>query len=209
MGTGGGEWLAALPHRPPRTVATESWLPNLEVATARLRPLGVTVVFVEAAPDNVDQDPDEQRGRLPFAGCSFALVTNRHESFLASEVARVLAPGGTFLTQQTGGDYGDFFEALGLLRPRILLPHWTVRFAAQQLEAAGLTVVDGDEAVQETSFADVGAFAWYLKAIPWMVEGFSIARYRAQLERPHQRLEAGEPLTVRLPAFWVKAVKYS
>ncbi|MDQ3823081.1 MAG: class I SAM-dependent methyltransferase, partial [Actinomycetota bacterium] len=25
LGTGGGEWLASLPHRPPRTVATEGW----------------------------------------------------------------------------------------------------------------------------------------------------------------------------------------
>jgi hypothetical protein len=35
MGTGGGEWLAGLPYRPPRTIATESWLPNLSVARVK------------------------------------------------------------------------------------------------------------------------------------------------------------------------------
>ncbi len=77
-------------------MATEAWEPNVDVAGARLRPLGVTVVSVEAAPDNVDQTPDERRGRLPFPSESFDLVVNRHESFVAGEVARVLRPGGRF-----------------------------------------------------------------------------------------------------------------
>lgn len=72
--TGGGEWLAALAYRPPRTVATEAWPPNLDIAGARLRPLGITVVWDEGAgaPDNVDQLPHEKRGRLPFPAESFA-----------------------------------------------------------------------------------------------------------------------------------------
>src|SRR3990167_7953091 len=46
MGTGGGERLAELAYRPNRTVSTEGWAPNVEIAGARLRPLGVTVVWV-------------------------------------------------------------------------------------------------------------------------------------------------------------------
>lgn len=51
IGTGGGEWLAGLGARPARTVATESWPPNIEVAGRRLRPLGITVVATEPAPE--------------------------------------------------------------------------------------------------------------------------------------------------------------
>lgn len=40
MGTGGGEWLISLPRRPPRTVATEAWKPNVPIAADRLLPLG-------------------------------------------------------------------------------------------------------------------------------------------------------------------------
>jgi hypothetical protein len=57
METGGGEWLAALPDRPRRTVATEAWPPNVEVAGARLRAFGITVVWAKGAPDNADQGP--------------------------------------------------------------------------------------------------------------------------------------------------------
>lgn len=55
MGTGGGEWLSALPGRPSRTVATEGWPPNVAVARDQLRPLGIEVVAVTGAPDNVDR----------------------------------------------------------------------------------------------------------------------------------------------------------
>ncbi|HEY8286707.1 MAG TPA: class I SAM-dependent methyltransferase, partial [Chloroflexota bacterium] len=50
MGTGGGEVLAGLAPLPPRTVATEGYAPNVEIARHRLAPLGVDVVAVEGAP---------------------------------------------------------------------------------------------------------------------------------------------------------------
>ena len=209
LGTGGGEWLASLRYRPPRTVATEGWPPNVDVAGGRLRPLGITVVATEPAPDNVDQIGGEAggAGRLPFPSGSFALVTSRHESFVASELARVLVPGGTFLTQQVGGDYGDFYDALELPRPPSRKRRWDLGLAREQLARAGLRVVDSAEGTEVTTFADVGAFAWYLRLIPWTVEGFSIATHRPQLERLHERIAADGPLTIRLPAFWLKALK--
>ena len=207
MGTGGGEWLAGLPYRPPRTIATESWLPNLSVARARLRPLGITVVRAEAAPDNTDQEPGERRGRLPFPAESFALVSNRHESFVAGEVARVLRREGVFVTQQVGGRYDDFYDALGLPRQPVPHPLWDLALAARQVEEAGFRVVDSGEGVEVTSFADVGAFAWYLKAIPWTVAEFSIELHWTQLERLHERIRATGPVTVRQPTFWLEATK--
>jgi SAM-dependent methyltransferase len=117
IGTAGGEWLAGLRARPARTVATEGWPPNVEVAARRLRPLSVTVVATEPAADNVDQVAHESRGRLPFPSESFSLVTSRHEAFIAREVSRVLVPDGVFLTQQVGGDYRDFYDALELPPP--------------------------------------------------------------------------------------------
>ena len=63
--TGGGEVLAGIHSRPPRLVATESWLPNVEVARLNLRALGASVVAV--ADD-----------ALPFSSGSFDLVVSRH-----------------------------------------------------------------------------------------------------------------------------------
>jgi SAM-dependent methyltransferase len=204
--TGGGEWLAALAYRPARTVATEAWPPNLDIAGARLRPLGITVVWDEGAPDNVDQLPDENRGRLPFPARSFALISNRHGAFVASEIARVLTPGGIFLTQQVGGSYDDFYDVLALPRPQNPARSWDLTLAEEQLRKAGLRVLESGEDAEVTSFADVGAFAWYLKAIPWVVEGFGIGTHRLQLEQLHERIKAVGPITVRQPAFWLKAI---
>lgn len=207
IGTGGGEWLASLARRPARTVATESWPPNVEIAGRRLRVLGVTVVASEPAPDNVDQSDDEPRGKLPFPTESFALVTSRHESFVPSEIARVLVDGGVFLTQQVGGDYGDFYDVLELPHPPAPARRWDLALASSQLAHAGLHVVDSGEGTEVTSFADVGAFVWYLKMIPWTVEGFSVDTHRRALERLHKRIAEDGPLRVTLPAFWLKATK--
>jgi SAM-dependent methyltransferase len=203
LGTGGGEWLAALTKRPPRTVATESWRPNLAIARDRLAPLGITVVETEPAPDNISQEAQEKRGKLPFPSHSFTLITSRHTSFVAAEVGRVLSVAGTFVTGQVGGDYGDFYEALGLPRPYVR--YFERALATQQLERAGLTVVDGSDGVEETTFADVGAFAWYLRLIPWTFEGFSVSRHHGSLVRLQERIERDGPFTARLPAFWLAA----
>lgn len=207
MGTGGGEWLASLAYRPPRTVATEGWAPNLDVAGARLRPLGITVVSVEGAPDNVEQIPNEERGRLPFPDESFALISNRHESFVAEEVARVLGQGGTFITQQTGGNYDDFYDALGLTRPSRRSRAWNLALAIEQVGAADLHVIASAESEQQMAFSDVGAFAWYLMAVPWAVPGFSIESHRRSLEQIHDRIGSGGPVIIRQPSFWLKAIK--
>jgi hypothetical protein len=206
MGTGGGEWLAALRHRPARTVATEGWPPNVVVAARRLRPLGVPVVWSEDAPDNVDQRPGEQCGRLPFRAGSFALVVNRHASFAAAEVERVLSAGGAFLTQQMGSDYGDAYDALGLDRPK----HgreWNVALATEQLAEAGLRIVEAREGTSITEFADVGAFAWYLRAVPWAIPGLKIEAHHPALERLHEEVMRGRVLTIQQSAFFLAATK--
>jgi SAM-dependent methyltransferase len=202
IGTGGGEWLASLSERPPRTVATESWPPNVAVAEARLRPLGITVRATPPAPDNVDQTAGAPGRTLPFPAGSFSLVTARHSSFVAADVARVLRPGGAFLTQQVGGDYRDFYEALGL-EPPVVARRWDLGLAGRQLHAAGLEVEECAAGEQATVFADVDALAWYLQLIPWTVQGFSPATHTAELEHAAARM----PLRVRLPAFWLRALK--
>lgn len=206
MSTGGGEWLAALGHRPRQTVATEGWQPNVLVADARLRPLGVSVVWSEDAPDNVDQRANDLRGRLPFRDGSFALITNRHASFRAAEVSRVLSEGGAFLTQQVGSDYRDVYDALGLPGPEPV-PLWDSSLAVEQISAAGLRIVEAREGMVVTEFADVGAFAWYLKAVPWTVPTFTIEANRAALERLHERLRHDGPLLVHQSAFYLEATK--
>src|SRR5215207_8474199 len=90
MGTGGGEKLLEFKDAlPANTVATEGYAPNVPVARANLEPNGIRVVDYDL----------EVNPRMPFDDNTFALIINRHEAFDAKEVARILQPGGIFLTQ--------------------------------------------------------------------------------------------------------------
>jgi SAM-dependent methyltransferase len=203
MGTGGGEWLSRRPFPRGRTVATEAWAPNVAVARARLAPLGVAVVAVVGAPDNVDQAAASLLPALPFAAAAFHLITNRHESFVAAEVARVLAPGGAFLTQQVASDLGAPFRTLLGAPPGPRTPPWTLPEALRQVMAAGLEVIGSAEGAAMLTFADVGALAWYLIQVPWVMPEFNISGHRARLQALHE----GQAIAVPQPMFWLEARK--
>jgi SAM-dependent methyltransferase len=203
MGTGGGEVLARLAPRPPRTVATEGWPPNVPVAARRLRPLGIPVVQDEGAADNLAEDPG--RGRLPFRDGAFPLVANRHEAFLAAEVSRVLAPGGTFITQQVDRhNDDDLYRLLGLPVPdqaETWLP-----LAQRQLRDAGLTVMVATAGEERQRFRDVAGIIYYLRVVSWAVPEYSFDEYAGRLRELHETAGAW-PVTVRQRRFLVVAAK--
>ena len=182
------------------------------VAAGRLAALGIPVVDDEGAPDNVSQGsegpPSGMAGRLPFRAAAFHLVTNRHEAFVAPEVARILAPGGCFLTQQIENAWADdFYRLLDLPPPPPPPRRWSLGLAVEHVAAAGLEVIARGEADERRTFLDVGALAWYLKVIPWAVPDFSIDAFRPRLTRLHAWIAVGGPLEVRMPHFWLEARK--
>lgn len=203
MGTGGGEWLSSVVEAAGSRgliVATESWPPNVDVAAYRLRTLGVPVVQDEGAPDNVDQRSATERGRLAFRPDAFDAVLNRHESYVAAEVARVMRPGGQFLTQQAGSAPGAFHSLLGLTAPDDEELHLSL--AVEQVEAAGLRVQEAEEGEERIAFGDVGVLARYLRQVPWIIPGFTIADHRDALARLD-----GTSMGIAQERFWLRAVK--
>jgi SAM-dependent methyltransferase len=195
--TGGGEILAGLPARPPLCVATEGWPANVTTATARLHPLGVALV---AAPD----EPP-----FPFGDAAFDLVSARHPvRTYWEEVARVLAPGGTFLAQEVGS--ASVFELvehfLGPQPPEVRGARDPER-ARAAATAAGLEVIDLRTAALRTEFFDVGAVVWFLRKVIWMVPGFTSAAYEPQLRALHATLSRGEPFVATTTRFLIEARK--
>lgn len=196
LGTGGGERLLSLrPFWPPRVAVTEEWPPNVRLARERLEPLGVTV---KRAPADVIHP-------LPFADDEFDLVLNRHSGFGADEVARVLAPGGVFLTQQVHGQSGQDLQAEFGAKPQ--WPWATSEYFVPCLQAAGLNVVLCRQWEGRHIFRDVGAIAYYLKAVPWMVPDFSIDRHLLSLVRLHERLGAEGNLRFSTKRYLIEASK--
>ncbi len=181
--TGGGEMLAR--HLPTEgtVVATEGYAPNIAVAGRTLTPLGAHVVGTESAPDNDEQpstDPGSTSSHLPFRDNTFDLMLDRHSSYWPDEVARVLRPGGTFLTQQRGVGGNDLLERFG--RPPVTGPSFDLAFAVGQVEDAGLEIVRAEEAMTPMTFLDVGAFVYFVRAAPWVLPDLDVVEDRGSLE---------------------------
>ncbi|MEV0215967.1 class I SAM-dependent methyltransferase [Micromonospora sp. NPDC050695] len=193
--TGGGEVLAEVPRPPKLLTATEGWPPNVEVARRTLRRVGATVVAV--APD----------APLPFRDASFDLVVSRHPVRTDwAETARVLRPGGRFLSQQIGpGTMRELSEAI--LGP---LPPPTQRHpgdAVAAAETAGLRVVGLRRATLRAVFSDVGAVVWFLRKVIWTVPDFTVDRYRSQLHALHERITTTGPFQARSTRFLIEATR--
>lgn len=175
--TGGGEVLAGAEKFPPTMAATESWPPNVALATRRLHPRGVVVVA----------DPDEPP--LPFADIAFDLVTSRHPATVWwEEIARVLRPGGTYLAQHVGP------ETLSELCKFFLGPQPDAHHARHpdcersDAQAAGLAIKTLRMERLRVEFFDIGAVVYFLRKVVWTVPGFTVERYRDRLRELHEQI---------------------
>lgn len=187
IGTGGGELLASLAPLPIRTAATEGHPPNIPIARERLTPLGVEVAGVT----------DDM---LPFPDASFELVVNRHHSYDAAEVRRVLTRDGTFFTQQVSGrDLAGLNAALAA--PRHRNHDWDLQQAIIDLTGAGFAVTWRAESAGWAEFCDVGAIVMYLRVVSWQVPDFDVEKYRPRLRALHEQAQAGRPLRFRYHRF--------
>jgi SAM-dependent methyltransferase len=177
--TGGGEVLAGASTDgvPPRIVATEGWPPNLWTASARLRPLGVYVVAVS------EESP------MPFVDGVFDLVTSRHPArVLWAEIARVLAPGGTYFAQHVGGgtnvEISEFF-----LGPRTRGDNRAPEVEVEGARKVGLEVEQCRNEHLQLEFFDVGAMVFFLRKVIWTVPDFTVERYRDRLRELHDQIQ--------------------
>ena len=192
--TGGGEFLAGVPHLPRCTVATEAWGPNVDRAAARLHPRQASVVAA-----------DEEN--LPFREGSFELVISRHPVATCwEEVARVLTPGGRYLSQQVGPR--SMVELTELfLGPQRAPPRREPEQAVVRAGAAGLSVVDLRKARLRATFLDVGAVVYFLRLVIWIVPDFTVTRYRHRLLELHRQIQARGPFVAYATRFLIEATK--
>lgn len=193
--TGGGEVTAKIPTAPPVLAATESWPPNLAIAHRNLAHLGGSVVLVD------DDAP------LPFDDASFDLVVSRHPTETCwAEIARVLTPGGTYLSQQIGAgtniELAHFFQG-----PSEIPDEWRTDYRVGLAKAAGLDVVDVREATLRVVFYDVAAVIVFLRKVIWTVNDFSVERYRDRLADMHRRIEQDGSFVSHAQRFLIEARK--
>lgn len=195
--TGGGEVLGGAETLPPVMAATESWPPNIAKATRLLRPRGVVVVA------HSDEPP------LPFADAAFDLVTSRHPVTTHwTEIARVLEPGGTYLSQQVGP--ASVFELVEYFlgpQPPATRSSRHPDHARRGAADAGLGVLDLRYEELRTEFHDIGAVVYFLRKVIWMVPGFTSAQYLDRLRELHEQIQAEGPFVATTTRYLIEARK--
>ena len=196
IGTGGGERLLSMRDSWPGIVAvTEGYPPNVNLACERLKPLGVRVV--EADCDEVSP--------MPFQDGEFALVLNRHAALHVDEIARILVRGGRLLTRQVHGLWAhDLLEAFGA-RPQ--WPDATPEMYIPRLQTAGFDVINVLEWSGKLAFTDVGAVVYFLKAVPWLVPGFSVDGHADSLVALQKKIDAQGQLVYWASNYLIEARK--
>jgi SAM-dependent methyltransferase len=194
LGTGGGEFLFSVRDAFPAAVsATEGYAPNLELARSRLAPVGV----------RVEEATNSLNATLPFDSAEFDLVIDRHTAFNAKEVARVLTPQGSFITQQVNGMCEA--ELLRVFGSEPKWPFFTLQYLVQLLEPAGFTVLDAREDESPTRFKSVAALVRYIVATPWYVEGFCVDAHADALLALQATLDKGQELAYPARIMFINA----
>lgn len=194
--TGVGNLIADLSTLPTTTIATDAYPPSIASAAPRFRQRGAHLV--QTAP----RDP-----RLPFRDESFDLITSRHPIATSwPEIARVLSPGGAYLSQQVGpGSLRDLSEALiGPLPPSTDRDPEAARRAAVDV---GLVVDELRAERPRTLFFDIGAVVYFLRLVVWIVPDFTVERYREQLRELHEQITRAGSFETTASRFLIVARK--
>lgn len=158
IGTGGGERYSEIcADFSGRAFATEAWQPNVPVATARLRPLGIQLVHCE---DEI----------LPLAEASFDVVINRHAAWSANDLARILKPGGVFLTQQV--DARSWKELRPFFPGRQFDWGHTFEDDIEGLKSAGFAITEASRSEALVAYEDLGDLVMNLIRTPWEIVDF-------------------------------------
>lgn len=175
---GSGAMIGALPTVPALTVGTEGYPPNVPGAARTLRSRDAHLVHA-----------DDERGGLPFRDAVVELVVSRHPITTPwAEIARVLRPGGVYLSQQVGPDsLRDLSEFL--MGPQPLGSARDPDVLRRSAEAAGLVVTDLRHERPRTVFFDIGAVVYFLRLVVWIVPGFTVDVYRDRLHALHDQIE--------------------
>ena len=127
--------------------------------------------------------------------------------FRAGDVARLLKPGGFFLTEQVGAENDR--ELVELLLGKLPLPYpdQTLERMARALTDAGLTICRGETCFRPILFYDVGALVWFARILPWEFPGFSVDACQAALFQAQETLEETGCIAGRIHRFLIVARK--
>lgn len=194
--TGGGELLLTYHHPYSKTSATESYPQSVDLCKKKLLPLGID--FREA--------PDYSH--MPFNDETFDIILNRHGSYDANEIKRMLKKDGIFITQQVGGK--NHHELISLLCPNSKHKYYDhdLKNELEKIQKAGLNVIQSNESFFDSEFYDLGAIVWFARVLrDDQFIGFSVDSNFDQLLKAQNILNENGKITTTCHRFFIVAQK--
>lgn len=193
--TGGGEFLLSLRHSYQLTSATEGYSPNVELCRKKLGSLGI------------DFHEMSDYSKMPFADSTFDMVINRHGSYDANEIYRILKSGGLFITQQVGEDNDrELVEMLLPDSPKAFAGH-NLKSQTELFEKSGFKILEQGEAFRPIAFYDTAALVWFAKIIEWEFVDFSVDRCFEKLLDVEKKIAQKGSVCGRIHRFYFVAKK--
>lgn len=182
IGTGGGEKFLSLAPYFGAGVGTDVARAMAQVARENTPPSLMDKVSFEAMPDH----------ELRFPDSSFDIVLNRHAAVVVEQIARVLRPGGVFITQQVGGrNTQSIFDAFGWGSDREDLRHgWRAEGLTPQdaitlgelFREVGCAIIARAEYDVRYYFLNLESLVFWLKSVP-LPEDFDPEKHWRQVDR--------------------------
>ena len=91
--------------------------------------------------------------------------------------------------------------------PPLPFPRQYLSIAREDLEAAGFSILDSQEAFRPIRFWDVGALVWFARIIPWEFPGFSVEKCRERLFKAQDILERNRVIEGMAHRYFLAAEK--
>lgn len=195
LGTGGGELLSRFADKEMNIYATESYTPNIEIAGNRLKKFGARLIS------------DYTDDKLPFEDCFFDLIIDRHESYNAGEIYRILKPGGYFITQQVDGKSELTINNILNIKPNEEFFNWNLTSAKNGLIKSSFSIIRSDEDTGYTRFADTEAVMFYIRSVPWQFRDFEKINFTETENKLREYFSENEFLDVIKIRFLIVAKK--
>jgi len=176
VGTGGGELLLRIAKHAKTACGIDVTKEMIRTARRNLRRSGLR---------NVEFTVADSR-KLPYPDGCFDVVMCRHAPFYAREVARVLRPGGTFMTQQvTEDDKLNVKKVFGRSGHGTTKPGTLLKKCLADIRRSGLKIVRKDR-YDATEYYSMDDMIFLLKNTP-IVCGLDVKRDAKKLEELDRR----------------------
>jgi len=197
IGTGGGEKFLKFAPKVKKAIGIDVDPKMVETARENLRKSGLSNVKFEVCDSE----------KLRFGGQEFDVVIDRQAPFNPKEVARVLKPGGVFITQQVSeGDKLNFKEIFrrgdsygiksGTLKNRYL----------RELREAGMKIIEEKTANTIEYYRSMDDVIFLLANTP-IVPDFDFEREQDKLKQIEERFKTKKGIRTNAERFLIVAKK--